>query len=95
MRNELLNETLFFTIGQARSTLARWVIDYNTSARTPRSATPPRQPSLPTSNSNPRSCATTPVGLWLPLDERRGSRHYVAWENRSRMLGITSHANVS
>jgi hypothetical protein len=22
-----------------------------------------------------RSCATTPVGLWLPLDERRGSRH--------------------
>jgi transposase InsO family protein len=30
MRDELLNETLFFTIGQARSTLARWVDDYNT-----------------------------------------------------------------
>ncbi|MGI4733370.1 MAG: IS3 family transposase [Janthinobacterium lividum] len=30
MRDELLNETLFFTIGQARSTLARWVYDYNT-----------------------------------------------------------------
>ncbi|CAM5335127.1 Putative transposase OS=Sphingobium scionense OX=1404341 GN=GGQ90_003495 PE=4 SV=1 [Sphingobium scionense] len=30
MRDELLNETLFFTIGQARSILARWVADYNT-----------------------------------------------------------------
>jgi hypothetical protein len=29
MRDELLNETLFFTIGQARSILARWVHDYN------------------------------------------------------------------
>ena len=29
MRDELLNETLFFTIGQARSILARWVDDYN------------------------------------------------------------------
>ena len=30
MRDELLNETLFFTIGQAREALARWVDDYNT-----------------------------------------------------------------
>ena len=30
MRDEFLNETLFFTIGQARSILARWVYDYNT-----------------------------------------------------------------
>ena len=30
MRDELLNETLFFTIGQARTVLARWVDDYNT-----------------------------------------------------------------
>ena len=30
MRDELLNETLFFTIGQARSILARWADDYNT-----------------------------------------------------------------
>lgn len=30
MRDELLNETLFFTIGQAREVLARWVDDYNT-----------------------------------------------------------------
>jgi putative transposase len=30
MRDELLNETLFFTIGQARAILARLVEDYNT-----------------------------------------------------------------
>ena len=30
MRDELLNETLFFTIGQAWAILARWVHDYNT-----------------------------------------------------------------
>ena len=30
MRDELLNETLFFTIGQARAILARWAHDYNT-----------------------------------------------------------------
>jgi len=30
MRDELLNETLFFTIGQARLILARWMHDYNT-----------------------------------------------------------------
>lgn len=30
MRDEPLNETLFFTIGQASTILARWVDDYNT-----------------------------------------------------------------
>ena len=30
MRDELLNETLFFTIGQARAIVARWIDDYNT-----------------------------------------------------------------
>jgi putative transposase len=30
MRDELLNETLFFTIGQARAIINRWVDDYNT-----------------------------------------------------------------
>jgi transposase InsO family protein len=29
MRDELLNETLFFTVGAARKHLARWVADYN------------------------------------------------------------------
>ena len=30
MRDKLLNETLFFTIGQARAIIAHWVDDYNT-----------------------------------------------------------------
>jgi putative transposase len=30
MNDELLNETLFFTVRQARSIIARWVDDYNT-----------------------------------------------------------------
>ncbi|WP_443029579.1 IS3 family transposase [Sphingomonas sp. T1] len=30
MRDELLNETLFFTVRQARTILARWIEDYNT-----------------------------------------------------------------
>jgi len=29
MRDELLNETLFFGLDHARRTLARWVADYN------------------------------------------------------------------
>lgn len=29
MRDELLNETLFFSLGQAREALARWIADYN------------------------------------------------------------------
>ena len=48
MRDELLNETLFFTIGQARSILARLAHDYNTER------TLPRQRSPPNSNSNGR-----------------------------------------
>jgi putative transposase len=36
MRDELLNETLFFGLDQARTTLARWVVDYN--ERRPHSA---------------------------------------------------------
>lgn len=40
--------------GQARAILARWVDDYNTERRTPRSAMPPRQHSPPNSKSNGR-----------------------------------------
>ena len=29
MRDELLNETLFFSLGQAREALARWIADDN------------------------------------------------------------------
>ena len=31
MRDELLNETLFFSLDQARMMIAAWVEDYNTS----------------------------------------------------------------
>ena len=55
MHDELLNETLFFTVRQARLILARWVDDYNTSGRTPRSATPHRRRSPLNSKSNGRS----------------------------------------
>ena len=36
MRDELLNETLFFNLDHARQTIAEWVVDYNT--RRPHSA---------------------------------------------------------
>ena len=36
MRDELLNETLFFSLDQAREAVARWVVDYN--QRRPHSA---------------------------------------------------------
>lgn len=39
--------------------------------RRTRTATGGFQPAVP----HPRSCAITPVGLWLQLDERRRSRH--------------------
>ena len=89
MRDELLNETLFFTIGQARSILARWIDDYNTER--PHSslgyATPAafaaelekQRAGLTRPLLHLRSCATTTVGLWSPLDESRESRHVLRW----------------
>ena len=67
IRDELLNETLFFTIGQARAILARRAHDHNIERphSSPGGVKP--RPLL-----HPRSCATTPIGLRLPLDERRG-----------------------
>ena len=53
-RDELLNETLFFTIGQARTILAAGSTTTTPSVRTPRWATPPRRPSPPNSKSNGR-----------------------------------------
>ena len=102
MRDELLNETLFFTIGQARSILARWVDDYNTER--PHSllgyATPAafaaelekqRAGLTPPVASHLRSCATTTAGLWLPLDERRESGQDVrAPFGQDRGDGITA-----
>ena len=48
MRDELLNETLFFDLDDARSKVAEWVADYNgqrphSSLKTPR-PTPPHSP---------------------------------------------------
>ena len=85
MRDETINETLFFTVRQARSILARWVDDDNTEQ--PHSslgyATPAafaaelekQRAEFTRPLLHPRSCATTMAGLWLPLDESRGSRH--------------------
>ena len=38
---------------------------------------------------HPRSCATTPVGLWLQLDERRGSRQVARqWGEENRSIAL-------
>ena len=58
MRDELLNESLFINLDQARQLIGAWVADYNTAGRIPRSATKRRQP-MPTSHRNrPSRCAT-------------------------------------
>ena len=67
MHDELLNETWFFTIGQARLTLARWMHDYNT-----------ERPHSSLGYATPAALAAEfeqPVGL--QLDERRGSRQEI------------------
>ena len=43
MRDELLNETLFFGLGHARTAIASWVADYNNAGRTRLCATRPRR----------------------------------------------------
>ena len=53
MRDELLNESLFFGLDHARSAIADWVKDFNTArGRTPRSAIRPPQP-MPRSSPQP------------------------------------------
>ena len=71
LRDELLNETRFFTVRQARSILARWINDYNTE----RSHSSPgyARPAAFVAALHLRSCATTTAGLCSPLDERRGT----------------------
>lgn len=86
MRDRLLSEALFLTIGQARTVLARPGSTTTTpSNRIPRSAMPPQQPSPPgPTNSGwlptpplppPLPCATTTLGLWSSPDEGQGSGH--------------------
>ncbi len=65
MRDELLDETLFFTFGRARSILARWIDNHNT-GRT----------HYALGNTTPAvSPPNTPGGSWLPMEERRKARH--------------------
>ena len=54
MRDELLNETLFFTVRQARSILANWVYDYNTERPHSSLGYATRRRSPPNSKSNGR-----------------------------------------
>ncbi len=49
MRDELLNETLFFGLDHARNAIAAWVADYNAHGPIPRSATRPPRPMPPNS----------------------------------------------
>ena len=82
MRDELLNETLFFTIGQARAIVARWIDDCNNerphsslgyaALATFAAELEQRRAGLPRPLFHQRSCATTPAGFWLSLDESRG-----------------------
>ena len=88
MRDELLNDTLFFTVRQARSILARWIDDYNT--KRPHSSLGYATPAAFAAElEQQRSCATTPVGLWLPLDERRGSRQKRVMKKHNVFLGAS------
>ena len=67
MRDELLNETLFFGLDHARSVVAAWVADYNAPRPLPRSATkhPRRMPlNLPQwaiRFTHPKHCADRPL----------------------------------
>jgi putative transposase len=58
MRDELLNEALFFGLAHARTTITNWVGDYN--QRRPHSAlgNPTRRPTPPTSPQHAIGCAT-------------------------------------
>ena len=92
MRDELLNETLFFGLDHAREAIATWVADYNEhrprlcATRPPRPMPPPspqRAPggATPTSSAvrpllRRRHCANLKPRLWPALDERRGSGHW-------------------
>lgn len=60
MRDELLNETLFFTLDQARAAVAAWAEDYNTTRRTHR--WPMRRPRLTPRSSLQQAGTLRPSG---------------------------------
>jgi hypothetical protein len=77
MRDELLNETLFFDLAHARAALARWIADYN--HRRPHSALGYRTPAAFAAPSlQRRQRAILKQRLWLPPDERMGARQVVS-----------------
>ena len=86
MRDELLNETLFFTVRQARAILARRVDDYNTER--PHSSLGYATPAAFAAElDKQRACATTTVGLWSQPDDRRGPRQSDSSSKRRKKRG--------
>lgn len=75
MRDELLNESLFFGLDHARAKIAVWTDDYNRS-RLPRlSDTRPRPSMRPTSPQWPIGCATPTNSADRPLLNLRQTAH--------------------
>jgi putative transposase len=72
LRDEFLNETLFFNLNQARAALTRWVADFN--EQRPHSALEPRWPMPPTSPQRGIAGATLTSSADPPLlPQRRGA----------------------
>ena len=97
MRDELLNESLFFGLDHARELIAAWVADYNTAR--PHSSlgyqTPTAYASGPTNRKGPSRCATDRLRALAPCSCRatrritcRGSkRHWMKlqWQVRTEL----------
>ena len=71
MRDEPLNETIFYDLDHGRAVLARWVKATTTSAHTPRSATSLRPPMRPISPQREIGRATPTSFADRPLLHRR------------------------
>src|ERR1700678_1468680 len=67
MRDEFLNETLFFDLDDERSKVAVWAIAYNGEPRTPRLKTRRPRPTPPHSPQRTIGCATPTSSANRPL----------------------------
>lgn len=67
MRDELLNETLFFDLNDARAKIATWIADYNDHARIRRWDTSRLRPTPPTSPQRTIGCASPTSSADRPL----------------------------
>jgi len=77
LRDELLNETLFTSLGHVREALAVWRIDYNTVRPHSRLGNlPPAEYANISAVAPPSLYAQMKPGLYPSLDEPRGSRHF-------------------